>query len=98
MVHFPMEESFGLVVAEALARDLKLFGSRVGGIGDIAAGLPGAELFAVDDWRGLTAAIAGWIRSGFPRAQGAAQVMRARYHPEVIAKRHLEIYREVLQS
>jgi glycosyltransferase involved in cell wall biosynthesis len=96
MIHFPMEESFGLVVAEALARDLKFFGARVGGIADIAGGVPGAELFAVDDWRGLTSAIAEWIRSGFPRALGAAEVMRARYHPEVIAKRHLEIYREVL--
>lgn len=98
MVHFPMEESFGLVVAEALARDLKLFGSHLGGIADIAGGVPGVELFAVNDWRGLTSAIAAWIRVGFPRAQGAAQLMRARYHPEVVAKRHLEIYQEVLRG
>jgi len=98
MVHFSPAESFGLAVAEGLARDLKLFGARVGGVPDIAAGVPGAELFAVDDWRGLTLAIADWIRSGFPRARGAAEVMRARYHPENIAQRHVEIYQEVLGS
>ena len=98
MVHFPPAESFGLVVAEALARDLKFFGARVGGIPDVTAGVPGVELFSVDDWPGLTSAIARWIRGGFPRSGGAAQAMRDRYHPELIARRHLEIYREVLSS
>jgi glycosyltransferase involved in cell wall biosynthesis len=98
MVHFPMEEAFGLVVAEALARNLKFFGSRVGGVPDIAGGLPGVELFETEDWRGLTAGIASWIRSGCARLGGAAEAIRARYHPAVIAQRHLEIYREVLSS
>jgi glycosyltransferase involved in cell wall biosynthesis len=98
MVHFSPAESFGLAVAEGLARDLKLFAARVGGVPDIAAGVPEAELFGADDWRGLTAAIADWIGRGFPRACGAGAVMRARYHPEIIARRHVEIYREVLGS
>jgi glycosyltransferase involved in cell wall biosynthesis len=96
MVHFSPAESFGLAVAEGLARDLKLFAARVGGVPDIAAGVPGAELLDADDWRGLGSAIANWIRNGYPRACGASEVMRARYHPENIARRHLEIYREVL--
>jgi len=98
LIHFPSEEAFGLVVAEALARDLKLFGSRTGGIKDIAAGVTGSELFDLNDWSGLTCAIAGWIRKGFPRLKGAAQVMGARYHPAIIARRHIEIYDEVLGS
>ncbi len=98
MVHVSPAESFGLAVAEGLARELKLFASRVGGVPDIAAGVPGAELFEADDWRGLTASIAAWIRRGYPRARGAGQVMRARYHPKTIAQRHVEIYREVLRS
>jgi glycosyltransferase involved in cell wall biosynthesis len=98
LVHFSPAESFGLAVAEGLARELKLFAARVGGVPDIAAGVPGAELFDVDDWRGLTSAIAGWIRSGFPRARGAGEIMRARYQPEHIAQRHIEIYREVLAA
>jgi len=98
LLHFPTEEAFGLVVAEALARDLKLFGARVGGIVDISSNVNGVELFAVDDWEGLTQSIASWIRSGHPRSPGAAAQMGQRYHPGVIARRHVEIYREVLAS
>jgi glycosyltransferase involved in cell wall biosynthesis len=98
LVHFPSEEAFGLVVAEALARNLKLFVARLGGIPDIADGAPGAELFGPEDWSGLTAAVARWMRDGFPRPVGAAEIMGRRYHPDVIARRHLEIYREVLST
>jgi glycosyltransferase involved in cell wall biosynthesis len=97
LVHFPSEEAFGLVVAEALARNLKLFGARLGGLIDITNGVPEVELFPFDDWQGLTSAIARWIRRGYPPPTGAAPIMRARYHPRVIAQRHVEIYREVLR-
>jgi glycosyltransferase involved in cell wall biosynthesis len=97
MVHFPSEEAFGLVVAEALARDLRFFGTRTGGIIDISSGVSGAELCDVEDWQGLTSALTEWIRAGSPRAAGAAELMRARYHPHVVARRHIEIYREVLK-
>jgi len=96
LVHFPSEESFGLVAAEGLARNLKFFGTRLGGLMEITDGVPEAELFALDDWKGLTAAIARWIRSGCPPASGAAAIIRARYHPETIARHHLEIYEQLL--
>jgi glycosyltransferase involved in cell wall biosynthesis len=98
LIHFPSEEAFGLVVAEAMTRGLKFFGSRLGGIVDISNTVPGAELFEAADWDGLTAAIAAWIRGGHPRPNGAATVMSARYHPRVIAQRHVEIYCEVLSK
>jgi glycosyltransferase involved in cell wall biosynthesis len=97
LVHFPMEESFGLVVAEALARDLKVVAPRVGGIVDIADGVPGAELLERDEPEAMRAALAGWFRAGCPRARGSAELMRSRYSPEVIAARHEAIYREVLE-
>jgi glycosyltransferase involved in cell wall biosynthesis len=96
MVHFPTEESFGMVVLEGLGRELKFFGARLGGIVDIAKDMPGAELFAPDDWPGLNAAIAHWIAGGHPRPTGTAALIRERYHPETIARRHVEIYRELL--
>ena len=96
MVHFPTEESFGMVVLEGLGRELKFFSARVGGIVDLAQDMPGAELFAPDDWPGLTAAIARWIAGGHPRPTGTAALIRERYHPETIARRHVEIYRELL--
>jgi len=98
LVHFPFEEAFGLVAAEGLARNLKFFGARVGGLIDITDGVQEAELFQLDDWQGLTAAIGGWIRRGAPPTTGAAPIVRARYHPLVIARRHVEIYWEVLSS
>ncbi len=96
LIHFPTEEAFGLVVAEALARNLKFFGSNVGGVPDIAQDVESAELFAPDDWVGLGNAINRWIMADCPRPSTAAATMRERYHPLVIARRHLEIYQEVL--
>ena len=96
LVHCPSEEAFGLVVAEAMAKNLKFFGSSVGGVGDIASGVEGAELFANGDWAGLENAIARWLEAGCPHPKTASETMRARYAPEVIARRHLEIYRSVV--
>ncbi|MGB7769807.1 MAG: glycosyltransferase family 4 protein [Verrucomicrobiia bacterium] len=98
LIHTPIFEAFGLVVAEALARDLKLFAASVGGIVDIAAGVEGAELFAPNDWSGLETAIARWLNTGQPSPAGATALMRERYHPQTIARRHVEIYREVLNT
>jgi glycosyltransferase involved in cell wall biosynthesis len=98
MVHFPTEESFGMSVLEGLGRDLKFFGARVGGIVDIAQDMPDVELFGLDDWPGLTAAIARWITQGHPRPIGNAALIRERYHPIALAKRHVEIYREALDT
>lgn len=97
LVHFPEQEAFGLVVAEGLARGLKFFGARVGGVPDIAEGVPGAELFAKNDWPGLVAALERWLAENHSPSTEAALLMRRRYAPEVIARRHLEIYREVLK-
>jgi glycosyltransferase involved in cell wall biosynthesis len=98
IVHFPSEEAFGLVVAEGLARNLKLFGSRVGGLIDIAAGVDGAELIDPNSSEMLAAAIEDWIDAGCPKPTTAAAIMRQRYHPQGIANRHLEIYRDVLTN
>ncbi len=98
MVHFPTEDAAPMAVLEGLGRELKFFGARVGGIVDTAQNMPAAELFAPDDWPGLTAAIARWIAQGHPRPVGAAAIIRERYHPVALAKRHLDIYREVLNT
>jgi glycosyltransferase involved in cell wall biosynthesis len=96
LVHFPSEEAFGLVVAEGLARNLKFFGARTGGIIDISENAPGAELFELQDWSGLSSRISNWISSDATKPSGAATVMAERYHPQIVAQRHVEIYREVL--
>jgi glycosyltransferase involved in cell wall biosynthesis len=98
LVHFPTEEAFGLVVAEALARNLKLFTAKTGGVVDIATGADGAELFGAADFIGLENALAQWLGGNFSARPNPAALMRERYHPEAIARRHLEIYREVLAA
>ena len=98
MIHFPSEEAFGLVVAEGLARNLKFFGSKVGGIVEIASDVEAAELIDPDDWETLTVRIRNWIEAGHPRAQLAAEKIRQRYHPEAIMKQHVTIYEEVLRT
>ncbi len=98
MIHFPTEEAFGSVVAEGFARDLKFFGTRAGGIVEIAGGAPEAELFEKEDWDGLTEAIARWIGKGSLCVTGAAAIMKQRYSPETYVRRHLEVYEEVINS
>lgn len=93
-IHFPSEEAFGLVVAEAMARELKFFGANLGGIKEIASGVPGAELH--DDFASLKQGIARWLESGAPILPQAASLMHQRYSPEVVARQHVEIYRELL--
>lgn len=93
-LHFPSEESFGLVVAEAMARGLKFFGAKLGGIVDIASGIDGAELH--EDFQSLQAGVSQWLDTGASAPALAADEIASRYHPHVIAEEHLKIYQQVL--
>ena len=97
LCHFPSEEAFGLVVAEALARNLKFFGSATGGVNDIATSIEGAEFYADDHWGSIPSRIGAWINSGFPHPVTAKKAMGERYHPRVIAMRHTDIYKELIR-
>jgi len=96
LLHVPSEESFGLVVGEALTRNLKLFAFNVGGIPDVAAGVDGVELIRDADWEALNQRLREWIGQGCPQPVNAVTAMRRLFHPQVIAEQHLAIYREVL--
>ena len=98
LLHFPKEEAFGLVAAEALARNLKLFVAQTGGLIDIVHGAAGVELYAPRDWSALGDGIAAWLRAGHPPTEDNSARMRSRYHPKLVARRHLEIYRETLST
>jgi glycosyltransferase involved in cell wall biosynthesis len=96
LIHFPKEEAFGLVVAEALSRNLKIFAADLGGIPDILQGAAGAELFPADAWGLLENRLASWLKAGAPCASEGAKLARQRFHPQVIAGAHLEAYRRIL--
>lgn len=101
MIHFSTEESFGLTFAEALARNLTLFASDVGAIRQIAEGIPNCRIFAQDDFNGLTNSLQSWLRDGGyiePRATAPNQLTASRYHPKVIAMKHLAVYRDILRQ
>lgn len=98
LVHVSQIESFGLVVAEALARNLKFIGFKTSGVSDIVDGVDDAEAFEDLDWAGFKAALRRWIEAGATRPRTASATMRERYHPIKIARSHLEVYREVVES
>lgn len=95
MIHFPTEESFGLAVAEGLARNLKLFASLTGGVPDVAAGCDGVEFFSADDWQGLSQSVSRWLDQGMPIANSNPTIV-SRFSPLTVASKHLEIYRSVI--
>lgn len=96
LAHVSQIETFGLVVAEALSRNLKFIGFNTGGVSDIVSSVEGAEGFSDGDWAGVKSALRRWLQTGAPRPRTAAQTMRERYQPVIIARQHLEVYREVL--
>jgi glycosyltransferase involved in cell wall biosynthesis len=98
MIHCPTEETFGLVVAEALARDMKFFGSAVGGVNDITVNVPACVLKDQNDWAGLETAIHVWLREDAPMPSGIREIIQSRYAPIVAARNHLALYHDLLAS
>lgn len=96
LVHFPLEEAFGLVVAEALSRELKVFASEVGGIIDICRSIPGAELVPPADFRSLSETLYNWLASGHPKSPRSALIARSRYCTNDIAAKTLDAYHQTL--
>lgn len=101
MIHFSNEESFGLTFAEAIARGLHLFASDVGAARMIAEGVAGVQIFGLDDWAGMQAAVQKWLLNGEykqPHPINPPPEFVRTFHPISVARRHLEIYREVLKT
>jgi len=99
MVHFSSEESFGLTFAEALARNLPLIASDVGAARNICEGISSARVLPPGDFPALKSALCNFLAHQKPGSQpfyNSSDIIASRYHPKVIASRHLEIYREVL--
>ena len=101
MIHFSNEESFGLTFAEAIARGLYLFASDVGAIRDIAKGVKRVEIFGQDNWEGMKNGVRHWLETEQfkqPRPARPPLEFCQRYRPAEVARRHLEIYREILNN
>jgi glycosyltransferase involved in cell wall biosynthesis len=96
-----LEDNCPMTILEAMAAGVPVVASKVGGLPDLIE--EGKTGFFCDplEAASLSAAVEGVLLN--PSAAGevarhARQRARERFHPEVIARRHLEIYREVLSS
>lgn len=99
LLHFPTEESFGLVIGEALSRRLPVFASNVGGIRDICAGFEDSStLIEPHDFVLLEHYLIQFINAPFRASAKTAKVISDRYHPKIIASQHLQIYQMLLDS
>ena len=99
MIHFSSEESFGLTCAEAIARGLYLFASDVGAARAIARGSFNVQIFGLDQWSELELALQKWLSAPPPpRPPAPPPEFTRTFHPVSVARRHLEIYREVLNT
>jgi glycosyltransferase involved in cell wall biosynthesis len=92
-----LEDNCPMVVLEAMAAGVPVAAARVGGVPDLVrqgeTGVlfdPTSEAAIADAMRQL---LADHDHAMATRARGEA---RKRFHPEIVAARHLEIYREVL--
>ena len=93
------EDNCPMVVLEAMAAGVPVIASRVGGIPDLIDGM-NTGLFS-DPWNpssfpeGVTQILGNSNLAG-RLARNAHEEALRRFHPKVIAKRHLEIYQQVL--
>jgi glycosyltransferase involved in cell wall biosynthesis len=96
-----LEDNCPMTVLEAMAVGVPVFASRVGGVPDLMEdGLTGLFCDPQDPAsfsRALTRLLDD-AELAKNLATNARENARRRFHPEVIARRHLEIYQEVLQG
>ncbi len=93
------EDNCPMVVLEAMAAGVPVAASNIGGIPDLIDDGRTGFLFDPLDAGSIRQAVTRWAESQAKTAALAAtakQEALARFHPKVVAARHLEIYREVL--
>ena len=93
------EDNCPMVVLEAMAAGLPVLASNVGGVPDLIQ--PEKDGLFCDPQKpeSFVAGVSQLLDDPILRARLAAAAKveaRVRFHPEVIARRHLEIYHEVL--
>lgn len=94
-----LEDNCPMVVLEAMAAGLPVAASRIGGIPDLIDDGQHGLLFNPRDPESVRTALCKLLAEPQAAKAMAAQAKsraRERYHPSVIAQRHMEIYREVL--
>lgn len=90
-----------MTLLEAMAAGVPTVAARIGGVPDLITDGKTGFLFDPRDAAGMAGAVARVLQHPAAAAEVARQAKlqaRERCHPLVVARRHLEIYREVLAS
>ena len=96
LLHFPREEAFGLVVAEAISQGMTVFASRVGGLIEVCRNVPQCFLVDSHDLAGLESALQHWLKRTPERNAGRrTEDYITTYLPVTIAQSTLKAYHEV---
>jgi glycosyltransferase involved in cell wall biosynthesis len=96
-----LEDNCPMVVLEAMAAGVPVVASRVGGIPDLVENGKTGLLFDPRNGDDMSAAIAKLLAEpelGRTLAAEAKRQAQERFHPLVVARRHVEIYREMLKD
>ena len=98
LIHFPREEAFGLVVAEAISQGMTVFTSRVGGLTEVCRSYQQCILIDSDDLAALRIALQEWLKS-HPERTARLQPgdYISSYHPVNVAQSTLKVYHEVAE-
>jgi glycosyltransferase involved in cell wall biosynthesis len=95
-----LEDNCPMVILEAMAAGLPAMGAKVGGVPDlIEEGKTGLFCDPLDaaSMCGAVERVLSDPAAAWQRAATARVMARERFHPLVIAREHLKIYREILQ-
>ena len=90
-----------MVVLEAMAAGVPVIAAKVGGVPDLVdEGKTGifCDPNEPESMRGAIARVLTNISAAREMASRAKVRAREKFHPKVIAQRHIEIYREVLSE
>lgn len=99
LVHFPREEAFGLVVAEAISQGMTIFASRVGGLTEVCGNNPECILVDPHNETGLRSALQQWLKGDTEQSTRLhAKDYVASYCPITIARSTLKVYHEVAKA
>ena len=96
-----LEENCPMVLLEAMAAGLPVVAAKVGGVPDLIEENVSGTFCDPTDAEGMCAAVARTLENG-ERARAMAETAKrlalARFHPRVIAGRHVEIYGDALSK
>jgi glycosyltransferase involved in cell wall biosynthesis len=95
LIHIPQEEAFGLVVAEAMLRGMKILAGQTGGVVDFQQIYPGIKLVDPNQPAEWARVLADFSRA-LPARIDRNSWDSLRYHPSKIAQLHCQAYQKLL--